>query len=40
MKEGIESGGGVDADDPKLDEFVGRISYHAMNFDDDSATRG
>src|SRR5580704_11220413 len=34
MKEGIESGGGVDATDPKLDEFVGRICYHAMNFDD------
>jgi glucose-6-phosphate 1-dehydrogenase len=36
MKEGIESGGGVDAADPKLNEFVDRISYHAMNFDDDA----
>src|ERR1700736_3991256 len=36
MKEGILSGGGVDASDPKLDEFVRRIRYHAMNFDDDS----
>jgi glucose-6-phosphate 1-dehydrogenase len=34
MKEGIEEGGGVDAGDPKLDAFVGRISYYAMNFDD------
>src|ERR1700727_3981855 len=32
MKEGIVDGGGVDASDPKLDEFVSRISYHAMNF--------
>jgi glucose-6-phosphate 1-dehydrogenase len=34
MKDGIVTGGGVDAGDPKLDPFVGRISYHAMNFDD------
>jgi len=34
MKDGIEDGGGVDAADPKLDKFVGRIRYHAMNFDD------
>ncbi len=40
MKEGIESGGGVDEGDPKLDEFVGRICYHAMNFDDDSGYEG
>ena len=40
MKDGIESGGGVDADDPKLDAFVGRISYHPMNFDDDSGYEG
>jgi glucose-6-phosphate 1-dehydrogenase len=40
MREGIESGGGVDRDDPKLDEFVGRISYHAMNFDDASGYHG
>jgi len=40
MKEGIESGGGVDAADPKLDEFVSRIGYHQMNFDDDGAYEG
>src|SRR5580698_5352931 len=34
MKEGIISGGGVETNDPKLDPFVGRIQYHAMNFDD------
>jgi glucose-6-phosphate 1-dehydrogenase len=34
MKEGIESGGGVDATEDKLHPFVGRIRYHAMNFDD------
>ena len=40
MKEGIESGGGVDANDPKVDEFVGRIRYHAMNFDDSAGYAG
>jgi glucose-6-phosphate 1-dehydrogenase len=40
MKEGILSGGGVDAGEPKLDSFVGRISYHAMNFEDDSGYEG
>src|SRR6266704_927894 len=30
MKEGILSGGDVDRDDPKLDQFVSRIEYHAM----------
>ncbi len=40
MKEGIESGGGVETGDPKLDKFVGRICYHAMNFDDDSGYEG
>src|SRR5271168_4369584 len=34
MKDGIVSGGGVDASDEKLDPFVGRIRYHSMNFDD------
>src|SRR5437762_8961184 len=34
MKEGILSGGDVDGEESKLDEFVSRISYHAMNFDD------
>src|ERR1700723_3725449 len=40
MKEGIVSGGGVDAADPKLDQFVERISYHAMNFDDGAGYKG
>jgi glucose-6-phosphate 1-dehydrogenase len=34
MKDGIVSGGGVEADDAKLNPFVDRIQYHAMNFDD------
>jgi glucose-6-phosphate 1-dehydrogenase len=34
MKEGIVTGGGVEENDPKLDPFVDRIQYHAMNFDD------
>jgi glucose-6-phosphate 1-dehydrogenase len=36
MKEGIISGGGVEPGDPKLDPFVSRIQYYAMNFDDAS----
>ena len=36
MKEGILAGGGVDAADTKVDTFVNRIRYHAMNFDDPS----
>ncbi len=36
MKDGIVSGGGVENDDAKLDPFVNRIQYHAMNFDDAS----
>jgi glucose-6-phosphate 1-dehydrogenase len=36
MKEGIVSGGDVEKDDAKLDPFVNRIQYHAMNFDDAS----
>ncbi|GGA66976.1 glucose-6-phosphate 1-dehydrogenase [Edaphobacter acidisoli] len=36
MKEGIIAGGGVDESDPKLAPFVGKIQYHAMNFDDPS----
>jgi glucose-6-phosphate 1-dehydrogenase len=34
MKDGIVSGGGVDTADPKLDPFMERVQYHAMNFDD------
>jgi len=40
MKEGIESGGGVDATEDKLSPFVDRICYHAMNFDDPSGYDG
>jgi glucose-6-phosphate 1-dehydrogenase len=40
MKDGIVSGGGVDTSDPKLDPFVERIQYHAMNFDDASGYDG
>jgi glucose-6-phosphate 1-dehydrogenase len=36
MKEGIVSGGGVENDDAKLNPFVERVQYHAMNFDDAS----
>jgi glucose-6-phosphate 1-dehydrogenase len=34
MRAGILSFGGVDASDPKLDDFVSHISYFALNFDD------
>jgi glucose-6-phosphate 1-dehydrogenase len=34
MREGILQFGGVKDGDAKLDEFIGKISYHAMNFDD------
>jgi len=34
MREGIVSFGGVEASDPKLDEFVSHISYYALKFDD------
>jgi len=40
MEEGIEAGGGVDTNDPKLDPFVSRISYYAMNFDDPNGYDG
>ncbi len=36
MREGIVDFGDVDKSDPKLDEFVGHISYFALNFDDPS----
>ncbi len=35
MKEGILAGGGVDQADPALQPFMDKVSYHAMNFDDD-----
>src|SRR5580658_10020821 len=34
MREGIVEFGGVDKSDPKLDNFVKKISYFALNFDD------
>jgi glucose-6-phosphate 1-dehydrogenase len=34
MKDGILTGGGVDKDDPALDPFIEKVSYHTMNFDD------
>jgi glucose-6-phosphate 1-dehydrogenase len=37
MREGILKFGSVKADDPKLEQFVSRIEYHAMNFDDHEA---
>lgn len=40
MKEGIVTGGGVEANDAKLAEFLSRVNYHAMDFDDhDGYTR-
>src|SRR5271170_2597982 len=36
MSEGIIEFGGVDKSDPKLDNFVKKISYFALNFDDPS----
>src|ERR1700733_1411552 len=40
MKDGIISGGGVEESDPKLDPFIAKIQYHAMNFDDASGYEG
>jgi glucose-6-phosphate 1-dehydrogenase len=34
MREGITEFGGVQDGDVKLDEFMGKVSYHQMNFDD------
>ena len=34
MRDGILQFGGVKEGETKLDEFVGKVSYHAMNFDD------
>ncbi len=36
MRQGIIEFGGVDASDPKLDNFVKKIGYFALNFDDPS----
>jgi glucose-6-phosphate 1-dehydrogenase len=35
MREGIVEFGGVDKSDGKLDEFVKKIAYHAMDFDNE-----
>ena len=40
MKQGILEFGGVDASDPKLDEFVKRIGYYALSFDDAAGYAG
>jgi glucose-6-phosphate 1-dehydrogenase len=34
MREGVVEFGGVDKDDPKLDDFIKKVSYFALNFDD------
>ncbi len=34
MREGIVEFGGVKADDAKLNEFIQKVSYHQMDFDD------
>jgi glucose-6-phosphate 1-dehydrogenase len=36
MRQGILQFGGVQPGADKLDDFIGKISYHAMNFDDDN----
>ena len=40
MRDGIIRYGGVDASDPKLDEFVKDISYFPLNFDDPASYAG
>jgi glucose-6-phosphate 1-dehydrogenase len=40
MREGIVDFGGVDNADPKLDEFVQKIGYYALSFDDASHYAG
>ena len=40
MREGIMEGGGVKDGDPKLDAFMRKVSYHAMNFDDHAGYDG
>ena len=36
MEDGIVKGGGVEADDPKLKQFMERVKYFTTNFDDDA----
>jgi len=40
MRAGIIEFGGVDKSHPQLDEFVGHISYYALNFDDPASYAG
>jgi glucose-6-phosphate 1-dehydrogenase len=40
MKDGILKFGGVKEDSEELDTFIARVSYHAMNFDDDGGYEG
>jgi len=40
MREGIVEFGGAEAGDPRLGEFVGRISYVPLNFDDPASYAG
>ena len=40
MRAGIVEFGGVDASDPKLDQFVEKIGYYALSFDDASHYAG
>ncbi|HVZ82029.1 MAG TPA: glucose-6-phosphate dehydrogenase [Terracidiphilus sp.] len=40
MREGIVEFGGVDKDDPQLNEFIQNVSYYALSFDDASHYAG
>jgi glucose-6-phosphate 1-dehydrogenase len=40
MKDGILKFGGVKEDSEELDTFIAKVSYHAMNFDDDGGYEG
>jgi len=40
MRDGITEFGDVDAADPKIDEFVSKISYFPLNFDDPASYAG
>lgn len=40
MREGIVEFGGVDKDDPKLDEFIAKVGYYALSFGDASHYAG
>src|SRR5215470_16276780 len=40
MKDGILKFGGVKQEDQKIDEFIDKVDYHAMNFDDPAGYEG